>query len=67
MQAKQLLEKNEKGHVIATCRDPSGATGLLQLKDKFSERLDIQRLDLTDERTIEAILHPPIILLSCLT
>ncbi|KAK1356580.1 putative benzil reductase ((S)-benzoin forming) [Heracleum sosnowskyi] len=51
--AKQLLEKNEKGHVIATCRDPSGATGLLQLKDRFSERLDIQRLDLTDERTIE--------------
>ncbi|KAL8089060.1 hypothetical protein AgCh_038719 [Apium graveolens] len=51
--AKQLLEKNEKGHVIATCRDPSGAIGLLQLKDKFSERLDIQRLDLTDERTIE--------------
>ncbi|WOG87122.1 hypothetical protein DCAR_0206345 [Daucus carota subsp. sativus] len=51
--AKQLLEKNEKGHVIATCRDPSGASGLIQLKERFSERLEIQRLDLTDERTIE--------------
>lgn len=56
VQAKQLLEKNEKGHVIATCRDPSGASGLIQLKERFSERLEIQRLDLTDERTIEVIL-----------
>lgn len=50
---KQLLEKNEKGHVIATCRNPDGANGLLELKNKFFERLDIQRLDLTNERTIE--------------
>ncbi|KAB1222910.1 hypothetical protein CJ030_MR2G013600 [Morella rubra] len=51
---KQLLEKNEKGHVVATCRNPDSATGLLSLKNKFSERLSIQKLDLTLESTIEA-------------
>ncbi|XP_057988164.1 uncharacterized oxidoreductase C24B10.20 isoform X3 [Hevea brasiliensis] len=50
---KQLLEKNEKGHVIATCRNPNGAKGLLDLKNKFSERLDILQLDLTIESSIE--------------
>ncbi|GFP95920.1 uncharacterized oxidoreductase c663.09c [Phtheirospermum japonicum] len=50
----QLLEKNEKGRVVATCRNPNGATGLLELKNKFDERLDIHQLDLTDDRTIEA-------------
>ncbi|OMO73774.1 Short-chain dehydrogenase/reductase SDR [Corchorus olitorius] len=50
---KQLLEKNEKGHVIATCRNPNGATGLLELKNQFSERLNILPLDLTVESTIE--------------
>lgn len=49
---KQLLEK-EKGHVIATCRNPSGATGLLHLKSKFAERLSILQLDVTNESTIE--------------
>ncbi|EEF28612.1 C-factor [Ricinus communis] len=51
---KQLLEKDEKGHVIATCRNPDGATGLLDLKNKFDERLNIQQLDLTIESSIEA-------------
>ncbi|KAI9197567.1 hypothetical protein LWI28_000783 [Acer negundo] len=51
---KQLLEKNDKGHVIATCRNPNGATGLLDLKNKFAERLDILHLDLAVESTIEA-------------
>lgn len=51
---KQLLEKNELGHVIATCRDPNGATGLLDLKNKFTERLNILELDVTKESTIEA-------------
>lgn len=51
---KQLLENNEKGHVIATCRNPEGATGLLNLRSRFAERLKIQRLDLTAESTIEA-------------
>ncbi|KAJ4702838.1 Short-chain dehydrogenase/reductase [Melia azedarach] len=51
---KQLLERNDKGQVIATCRNPNGATGLLDLKNKFAERLDILQLDLTVESTIEA-------------
>ncbi|KAJ9538429.1 hypothetical protein OSB04_031162 [Centaurea solstitialis] len=53
VQVKQLLMKNSKEHVIATCRNPSGAAGLIELKNKFSERLHIQRLDLTIESTIE--------------
>ncbi|CAI9287340.1 unnamed protein product [Lactuca saligna] len=50
---KQLLVKNSQEHVIATCRNPNGAAGLIELKNKFSERLHIQRLDLTTETTIE--------------
>lgn len=56
MQVKQLLEENDKGHVVATCRNPNGAKGLLELRDKFVDRLDIQRLDLTMETTIEVTL-----------
>lgn len=52
--ARQLLEKNEEGHVIATCRNPDGATGLLELKRKYMERLSIKRLDVTNESTIQA-------------
>ncbi|XP_019706731.1 uncharacterized protein [Elaeis guineensis] len=51
--ARQLLEKNEKGHVIATCRNPDGATGLLELKRKFMERVNIMQLDVTNESTIQ--------------
>ncbi|KAK0579050.1 hypothetical protein LWI29_020174 [Acer saccharum] len=51
---RQLLEKNDKGHVIATCRNPNRATGLLDLKNKFAERLDILHLDLAVESTVEA-------------
>lgn len=50
---RQLLEKSDKGHVLATCRNPKGATGLLELKNKFADRLDIHQLDLTIDRTIE--------------
>ncbi|KAL2494019.1 NAD(P)-binding Rossmann-fold superfamily protein [Forsythia ovata] len=50
---RQLLENNDKGYVVATCRNPNGATGLLELKNKFAERLDIHQLDLTIESTIE--------------
>ncbi|KAF3450204.1 hypothetical protein FNV43_RR06284 [Rhamnella rubrinervis] len=50
---KQLLEKNEKGHIIATCRSPNAATGLAELKNKFAERLSILPLDVTVESTIE--------------
>ncbi|KAG6469348.1 hypothetical protein ZIOFF_074062 [Zingiber officinale] len=53
---KQLLEKNDEGHVIATCRNPNQATGLLKLKNKFLERLSILPLDVTKENTIEHML-----------
>ncbi|KAA0047063.1 C-factor [Cucumis melo var. makuwa] len=51
---KHLLENNEKGHVVATCRNPGQATGLLELKNKFDERLCILELDVTNETTIKA-------------
>uniref|UniRef100_A0A7N0RDQ3 Uncharacterized protein n=1 Tax=Kalanchoe fedtschenkoi TaxID=63787 RepID=A0A7N0RDQ3_KALFE len=51
---KQLLQNRVNGHVIATCRNPQGATGLLRLKDEYADRLHILPLDLTDETTIEA-------------
>ncbi|CAA0832265.1 NAD(P)-binding Rossmann-fold superfamily protein [Striga hermonthica] len=50
----QLLERRDKGYVVATCRNPNAATGLLELKKKFPERLDIHQLDLTADSTIEA-------------
>ena len=53
IQVKQLLKNNEKGHVIATCRNPTGARGLLELKNQFAERLNILPLDVTVESTIE--------------
>ncbi|XP_073035862.1 uncharacterized oxidoreductase C663.09c isoform X3 [Primulina eburnea] len=52
---KQLLEKSNKGNVVATCRNPTEATGLLELKNKFAERLDIHRLDLTVDSTMEEV------------
>lgn len=51
---KQLLQKSEKGHVIATCRKPNEASGLLSLKNMFAQRLSILPMDVTDESTIEA-------------
>ncbi|KAG8499022.1 hypothetical protein CXB51_005440 [Gossypium anomalum] len=51
---KQLLEKNGKGHVIATCRNPTKATALLELKNQFAERLNVLPLDVTVESTIES-------------
>ncbi|CAF2148803.1 unnamed protein product [Brassica napus] len=50
---RQLLENNKKGHVVATCRNPKEATSLVNLKNSFPERLFIQKLDVTDETTIE--------------
>lgn len=51
---KQLLGKNEKGHVVATCRNPKGANGLLELKTKYADRLSVIPLDVTNESSIEA-------------
>lgn len=53
-EVRQLLENQDKGHVIATCRNPNGALSLQELKNKFPERLNILQLDVTDESTIEA-------------
>lgn len=67
VQVKQLLEKNGKGHVIATCRNPTKATALLELKNQFAERLNVLPLDVTVESTIEVhylILFLPFYLLS---
>ncbi|KAK1326748.1 hypothetical protein QJS10_CPA01g00687 [Acorus calamus] len=51
---RQLLEKNDKGHVVATCRNPDKAVGLVELKRKYTERLNVLQLDITNESTIEA-------------
>ncbi|ERN14759.1 hypothetical protein AMTR_s00032p00023260 [Amborella trichopoda] len=53
LMVRQLLERNENGHVIATCRKPAAATGLINMKNKHPERLSILQLDLTSESTIE--------------
>ncbi|GMH01413.1 hypothetical protein Nepgr_003252 [Nepenthes gracilis] len=51
---KQLLEKDQKGHVVATCRSPHQSAELLDLRERFCERLSILKLDVTVESTIEA-------------
>ncbi|CAM8983779.1 unnamed protein product [Rhodiola kirilowii] len=50
---RQLLQNKVNGHVIATCRNPQAATGLLHLKDQYAHRLHILPLDLTHESTIQ--------------
>lgn len=62
--AKHLLETNNEsivgdkrtnGTVIATCRNPDEAKDLHELREKFgTERLEILRIDVLDEKTIEA-------------
>ncbi|XP_057545393.1 uncharacterized protein LOC130824410 [Amaranthus tricolor] len=51
---RQLLQRDEKGHVLAACRNPDQSTGLQELKNQFSDRLNLLKLDLTSESTIEA-------------
>ncbi|KAK4781943.1 hypothetical protein SAY86_016045 [Trapa natans] len=50
---RQLLQKSERGHVVATCRNPDRSMGLLDLQNMFSKRLSILQLDATVESTIE--------------
>ena len=50
-----MLETRDEGYVVATCRNPTAATGLMELKNKFIERLEIQRLDVTIESTMEVL------------
>ncbi|GKE00283.1 hypothetical protein Tco_1388266 [Tanacetum coccineum] len=38
---KQLLERNSQEHVMATCRNPDGASGLIELKKSFPDRASI--------------------------
>ena len=52
-QVRQLLENYRKGQVIATCRNPTGAEGLLDLKKKHADRLTLACLDVTEERSID--------------
>lgn len=49
---RQLLDDYGKGHVIATCRNPDYAEGLLDLKKKHTDRLTLIHLDVTDESSI---------------
>ncbi|KAK9696984.1 hypothetical protein RND81_08G008100 [Saponaria officinalis] len=51
---KQLLEKDQRGHVVATCRNPDKSTGLHDLKSRYTDRLNILNMDVTVESTIEA-------------
>lgn len=53
---RQLLGTNAKGHVVATCRNPDAAAGLLELKRQFAERLNILPVDVTNESSIEVSL-----------
>lgn len=52
---KQLLEREQKGKILATCRNPDQATGLHDLKTRFADRLDIMKMDVTIESTIEVV------------
>lgn len=52
---KQLLEQNDTSSVVATCRSPSEASELAELKKSFGQRLDIQKLDVTIESSIENV------------
>ncbi|XP_074276690.1 uncharacterized protein LOC141600365 isoform X2 [Silene latifolia] len=54
---KQLLEKDKRGHVVATCRNPENSSGLDDLKTRYSDRLNILKLDVTSETTIQAAAH----------
>ncbi|KAL9224393.1 hypothetical protein vseg_000429 [Gypsophila vaccaria] len=51
---KQLLEKDQRGRVVATCRNPDKSTGLHDLQTRYADRLDILNMDVTAENTIEA-------------
>ncbi|EFJ17480.1 hypothetical protein SELMODRAFT_114449 [Selaginella moellendorffii] len=50
---RQLLERNAKDFVVATCRNPVKAENLAALKEKYPDRLQVLGLDVTDEDTIK--------------
>lgn len=49
---RQYLEKGK--HVFATCRHPERAADLKKLLTKFPETLSIQKMDVSDARSIES-------------
>lgn len=53
---RQLLERGEQ-KVIATCRDPDNCTSLQQLCSDHRDFLDLIKLDVTDEASIQAAVH----------
>ncbi|EFJ28805.1 hypothetical protein SELMODRAFT_92349 [Selaginella moellendorffii] len=50
---RQLLERNSKDFVVATCRNPVKAENLAALKEQYPDRLQVLGLDVTDEDTIK--------------
>ncbi|KAL7277031.1 hypothetical protein ACG7TL_008875 [Trametes sanguinea] len=50
---KQILA-TPTNKVVATCRNPDGATGLTELKDSAQDRLDVVRLDLDDFEAVRS-------------
>ena len=51
---RQNLAAPHVAHVVATCRAPDAATELQELRSANPGRLDILRLDLTDEESIRS-------------
>eukprot|EP00252_Welwitschia_mirabilis_P004485 TRINITY_DN14818_c0_g1_i1.p1 TRINITY_DN14818_c0_g1~~TRINITY_DN14818_c0_g1_i1.p1 ORF type:complete len:178 (-),score=26.89 TRINITY_DN14818_c0_g1_i1:237-770(-) len=49
---RQLLDSDNKSHVIATCRTPNSSVGLQALKREHKDRLTVLPLDATDEESI---------------
>ena len=50
---KSLLERQEDSRVIATCRSPQSSEELVQLQEKYANRLYVAPLDLTQPESIE--------------
>lgn len=52
---RQILARNTTGFVIATCRNPSSASELQDLRSKYPNRLGIYALDIQKEDQISEI------------
>tara|TARA_Y100001934_G_scaffold237192_1_gene289167 strand:+ start:408 stop:1160 length:753 start_codon:yes stop_codon:yes gene_type:complete len=51
---KLLLAQDEFAQVVATCRNPESAAHLQSLDSRYTDRLSIQRIDVTDDQSIQA-------------
>jgi hypothetical protein len=56
-QTRQLLAKYPDSPIVATCRNPSIATDLQALKEKYPSQLIVMKLDVTDEQSAEVFLE----------